>query len=182
MRGQRGQASIEWIGAVMLVALTLGTAMRLAGRIEPATFAIPLLKAPVCAAKGGCGEREQAPDRRAGAPPVQLVTLPPLVPVPPSAGPAKPRPGGARPGGARPGGAKPGGAGRDWRRVARRTGGLLWRRAWFLCFGYERARYGLLHPETAPRQTVPIRGVLQMTNDCASPVDFARDWEHIRPR
>jgi hypothetical protein len=168
MRGERGQASIEWIGAVMLVALTLGAAMRIAGRIEPATLAIPLLKAPVCAAKGNCGEREQARGGRAEVPPAQLITLPPLVPVPPSAAaPAKPR---------------PAGAGRDWRRVARRTGGLLWRRAWFLCFGYERARYGLLHPETAPRQTVPLRGVLQMTNDCASPVDFARDWEQLRPR
>jgi hypothetical protein len=124
------------------------------------------LNASACAAKGDCGERERA--REAGKEPARLVTLPPLVPVPPSAAePAKPR---------------PGGAGRDWRRAARRTGGLLWRRAWFLCFGYERARYGLLHPETAPRQTVPLRDVLQMTNDCASPVDFARDWEHLRPR
>jgi hypothetical protein len=65
---------------------------------------------------------------------------------------------------------------------ARRAAGVLWRRAWLLCFGYERARFGLLHPESGPRQTVPLSGVAQMVNDCASPVDLTRDWEHLRPR
>jgi hypothetical protein len=56
----------------------------------------------------------------------------------------------------------------------------LWRRAWVACFAYERVRYGLLHPESH-RQVVPLRDVVRMTNDCLSPFDLSRDWEHLRP-
>jgi hypothetical protein len=51
-----------------------------------------------------------------------------------------------------------------------------------VCFGYERARHGVLHPESRPRQTVPLSDALQMVNDCVSPVDFARDWELLTGR
>jgi len=186
MRGERGQASIEWVGAAMLIALTLSTAGRIAGRVDAASVATGLLKAPICAAKGGCHEAAAADSPPANGGSVELVTLPPLVPVAPSLPGPEERRAGGRAGREWPAGrwrpAPPPRAGRGWRRAARRAARLFWRRAWILCFGYERARYGLLHPETGPRQTVPVRGVIQMTNDCASPVDFARDWEHLRPR
>jgi hypothetical protein len=158
MHGDGGQASIEWIGVALLLALALGALGRFAGRLDPEPVATAVLGTTTCAARADCGgKRDDTPTvaRRH-----RSLTMPPLVPVVPT----------------------------EWRRRSPRIGGIgrplgvLWRRAWLVCFGYERARYGLLHPETAPRQTVPLSGVLQMTNDCVSPVDFARDWEHLRPR
>ena len=162
MRSERGQASIEWIGAVLLVALSLGTLARVAGRVEAAGLAAGVLQATTCAARGGCSDGRDREERATS----RAVSAPPLLPLAPTERGDRPRP--------RRGGAVLG--------RARRASGTLWRRAWLICFGYERVRYGLLRPETRPRQTVPLAGALQMVNDCASPVDFARDWELLRPR
>jgi hypothetical protein len=178
MGTDRGQASIEWVGAVLLLALALAALGRVAGRVEAEPLATALVGATTCAARDGCNERRELPARGRRASPAAArpaVSAPPLLPV---AAPERARRGSSRttrrlpPGAARP--LPPS--------RARRSVGALWRRAWLLCFGYERARFGLLYPETGPRQTVPLSGVLQMVNDCVSPVDFARDWEHLRPR
>jgi hypothetical protein len=77
--------------------------------------------------------------------------------------------------------------GRGWLRpprfagpVVRRAGrgaGVLWRRAWILCLGYERVRYSVLHPEIRfPHQTIPVSEDLRIANDCLSPVDLVRDF------
>ena len=175
MRGERGQASIEWIGAVLILALALAGLTRLAARVEAADLGAGVLHATICAARGGCDERRMAPTRtpRHGA-----FVAPPLLPLT-----GDPRDDRTR-----------GRADRErlrrnrssrvraLTRRARRSVGAFSRRAWLLCFGYERVRYGLLHPETRTRQTVSISGALQMVNDCASPVDFARDWELLGPR
>ena len=169
MREERGQASVEWIGAVLLVALALTGLGRLASRVEAADLAASPLRTTVCAARGGCAEQRLT--GRAGARDRRRVIVPPLLPVHPEERPPAQTP-------------------RLLRRLgspaavqrARRAAGTFWRRSWLVCFGYERVRYGLLHPETRPRQTVPISGALQMVNDCASPIDFARDWELLRPR
>ena len=169
MREERGQASIEWIGAVLLVALALTGLARLASRVEAADLATSPLRTTICAARSGCAEQrlaapERARDRR-------TVIVPPLLPVHP----------GERRSARTPRLLRQLGSRATVRRV-RRMAGTFWRRSWLVCFGYERARYGLLHPETRPRQTVPISGALQMVNDCASPIDFARDSELLRPR
>ena len=165
MRGERGQASIEWIGAVLMVALALAALGRLTGRMEAPALGAALLKGTTCTLRGGCDAR-----RTSGTPtPGRLVVAPPLVPLagnPPWE--RRSRSPGRR------------SRGRALIRRARRPAGAFWRRAWLICFGYERVRYGLLHPETRPRQSVPISGALQMVNDCASPIDFARDWELLR--
>ena len=169
MREERGQASVEWIGAVLLVALALTGLARLASRVEAADLAASPLRTTVCAARGGCAEQRLTGP--AGARDRRRVIVPPLLPVHPEERPPARTP-------------------RLLRRLgspaavqrARRAAGTFWRRSWLVCFGYERVRYGLLHPETRPRQTVPISGALQMVNDCASPIDFARDWELLRPR
>jgi hypothetical protein len=169
MREERGQASIEWIGAVLLVVLALTGLARLALRGEAADLGASPLRTTICAARGGCAEqREAAPARARDR---RTVIVPPLLPVHPEE-------------------RRPARTPRLLRRLgspatvqrARRAAGTFWRRSWLVCFGYERVRYGLLHPETRPRQTVPISGALQMINDCASPIDFARDWELLRPR
>ena len=50
-----------------------------------------------------------------------------------------------------------------------------------LCLGYERARYGFLHPEVRfPHVPIPLSEDLRMVNDCLSPVDLVRDWDLIR--
>ena len=133
MRGDSGQASIEWIGAALLLALALGAVGRFAGGVDPEPVAGALLSTTTCAVHHSC-------ERHAASPPTarrleRSVTVPPLVPAVPT----------------------------EWRRRPhairiRRPLGVLWRRAWVLCFGYERARFGLLHPETGPRQTVPVVG------------------------
>ena len=169
MREERGQASIEWIGAVLLVVLALTALARLAPRGEAADLAASPLRTTICAARGGCAEQREAASARARE--RRTVIVPPLVPVHPEE-------------------RRPARTPRLLRRLgspatvqrARRAAGTFWRRSWLVCFGYERVRYGLLHPETRPRQTVPISGALQMVNDCASPIDFARDWELLRPR
>ena len=168
MRGDCGQASIEWIGAALLLALALGALGRFAGRMDAEPVASALLSSTTCATRGSCeAARRQTPS---ATPRHRSVTVPPLVPVPVAERRAPaPR-------------SRPAPSTRARGGLGSRSVGVLWRRAWMLCFAYERARYGLLNPETGPRQTVPVSGALQMVNDCASPVDFARDWEYLRPR
>jgi hypothetical protein len=180
MGSERGQASVEWIGLVVLVALALTALARFAPRADAGHLGPELLRALSCAARGGC-------EARAGGPPAgssrpgRLVTAPPLVPIPPRERRARvPRSGGL------------GEALRRGRSLARgrplvlrggRGAGVLWRRAWMLCLGYERLRYGVLHPEIRfPHQTIPISEDLRIANDCLSPVDFVRDQDLIRGR
>jgi hypothetical protein len=60
---------------------------------------------------------------------------------------------------------------------------MLWRRAWMLCLGYERVRYGVLHPEIRfPHQTIPLSEDLRIANDCLSPVDLIRDRDLLLGR
>jgi hypothetical protein len=151
-----------------MLALALAGLARLASRVEAADLATSPLRTTICAAGGGCEDRQKAPGRTARG---RAFVVPPLLPLTP----------GARPGPARKAAGRSSRF-RDLAGRARRPAGRLWRRAWLICFGYERVRYGLLHPETRPRQTVPISGALQMVNDCVSPIDFSRDWELLRPR
>jgi hypothetical protein len=171
MRSQRGQASVEWIVLVLLLALGLAALARFAPRADAGGLGAGLVRAFTCAARGGCEERGGA-HRPSGASPRGLVTVPPLVPVAPRArGPAPRR--------------AP--FGRQWPRpprfagpLVRRAGrgaGVLWRRSWMLCLGYERVRYSILHPEIRfPHQTIPVSEDLRIANDCLSPVDLFRDF------
>jgi len=179
MGSQRGQATVEWIGLVLLLALGLGTLARLAPWPDGRGLGTALLHSVTCAARGGCdaerdmpGSSGPPPARRGGAD--RLVTVPPLVPVTLGERPlTRPR-------------------SRPWQRLraprltgrtlarARRRAGVLWRRAWVICLGYERIRYGLQNPEMRfPHQTIPAAEGLRIANDCLSPVDLMRDWDWI---
>jgi hypothetical protein len=97
MRSERGQATVEWIGIVLLVALALAALARAAPSADGRELGTTLLHSVTCAARDGC-------EREGGGPPARrritsdngragplgvlhrLVTIPPLVP---HAGPAE---------------------------------------------------------------------------------------------
>lgn len=183
MRDDSGQASVEWIGLVLLFALALAALVRFAPG-EPAEALGPeLLHAIGCAVRGGCEAPAGGHPGAVGGAPRGMVSAPPLVPIAPRGRPApssRPR-------------AVPAPATRPWGLPGRlirggalagragRSAGLLWRRSWILCLGYERARYGFLNPEVRfPQAPIPLSENLRIANDCLSPVDLVRDWDLIR--
>ena len=188
MRSERGQASVEWIGLVLLLALCLTALARFTPRADAGALGAELVHALTCAARGGCeaerdGRARSGPAGSGG--PGRLVVAPPLVPVAPR------RSSAAAPGRVRP-------RGRPWLRpprfaepllrrpgrLLRRAGrgaGTLWRRSWLLCLGYERVRWSVLHPEIRfPHQTIPVSEDVRIANDCLSPVDLVRDRDLLR--
>jgi hypothetical protein len=197
MRSERGQASVEWIGIVLLVAIALAALSQLAPRADGRETATAVLHSITCAAGGRCERPPDAdarrehrrPGERSASPAAprpaarQGFAIPPLMPRPGETwGPGGPRPGRAWPGRLRlrvpelP--ALPG-VRRTLART-RRGAGLAWRRAWLGCLAYERFRYAFLHPESRfPGYRIPPDEVLRMANDCISPVDLVRDWPLI---
>jgi hypothetical protein len=154
MRSERGQASVEWIALVLLLALGLAALARFAPRADAGHLGAELLNTITCAARGGCeaeqraraprdgrapgrdrapsGERAPGSERPRGAA-GRLVTVPPLLPVVPlvplvPVAPVAPRTRGhARP--RAPAARSPRGpSGRPWLRPPR-FGGPLIRRA-----------------------------------------------------
>jgi hypothetical protein len=189
MRRERGQATVEWIGLVLLVALALGALSHLAPSADGRTVAASLLHSVTeTARKSHTGHRGVTlPSRR------EASLAPPLVPRPnpviwaPKEGRSLQLP--ELPKSLRRAGGLP-----ELPKSLRRAGGLpelpkslrragrgagaLWRRAWFACLVYERTRYALLHPESRlPGYTLPIDVALRMANNCISPVDLLRDWQ-----
>jgi hypothetical protein len=168
MRGEKGQASVEWIGIVLVVALALAALARFAPSADGRSMASTVLQSVTCAVREGCErERSAGPSSsRHGAAGRVLVTAPPLVPSPHRIESRPPR--------------------RLPRELAdrlRRGAGLAWRRAWLGCLTYERARYGFLHPESRfPGHTIGRSEALRMANDCISPVDLVRDWTLLTGR
>jgi hypothetical protein len=183
MRSERGQATVEWIGIVLLVTVALTALARLAPRADDRGLATSLAHAVTHPDPAATDPDPAAtPAERGVTRPARAFTAPPLVPRP-----LVPHPGGA--GMPDPGGAgMPGPGERTLLRWVRRAGGplagrvrrgagLAWRRAWFACLVYERARWAFLHPESRfPGYTMPPSEVLRIANDCISPVDAVRDW------
>jgi hypothetical protein len=189
MRSERGQATVEWIGIVLLIALALAALSRLSPAAEPRALGPTLAHAITCPA----GDRCPSPSRTdASTPPPHgphaprvpggAFTAPPLVPRSPA--PVIERPGArlrlprAR-------------ALLDW---ARREIGRLpaqgatrgvagaWKHAWFACLVYERARWAILHPASRyPGYTFPPEEALRIANDCISPFDLFRDAPMLQP-
>ena len=166
MRSERGQASLEWIALLLLMALAVAALARFAPRADASHLGARLLTTVTCAARGGCKAERGGPTPPGR--PSRLVTVPPLVPV------AR-RPGARLPAARSPLARRPRLA--PLLRRARRGAGTLWRRSWMLCLGYERIRYSVLHPEMRfPRETIPFSENLRIANDCLSPVDLVRDF------
>jgi hypothetical protein len=189
MRGERGQASVEWIGLVLLVALGLAALVRVSARPEPAELGQTVLSAMTCAARDGCGGHPKEARRPARAAPSPAVTAPPLLPVAPRQAPPRPvapRQAPPRPdvrGRAAPHAPRLPRLPRLDPGALRRAADSAWRRAWVACFAYERVRYAVLHPESRfPGHRIPPADVLRMVNDCVSPADLFRDLEPLRSR
>jgi len=166
MGEERGQATVEWVGIVLLVALALAALGHFAtkadgrslGREVAHSVTRPLVRP---------ADRPTAPARLPDRPAFRIPGEP-AFPIPPliprwgeSAADLRIRLPRAR---------------TVMRRVRGRAG-LAWRRAWIACLVYERFRYALLHPESRfPGHTIPPSEVLRMVNDCISPLDLVRDW------
>jgi hypothetical protein len=158
MRGERGQASVEWIGLLLLVAVAVAALTHFAPRADGRDMAATVLAPTKCAARGGCRPvarpSARAPARQAGVPFL----------VPPARGLPSLELRRLRPAA-------------DLTRQARRGFVRVWQRAWIACLFYERIRYNLLHPESRiPGHRIPASEILRMLNDCISPVDLVRDW------
>jgi hypothetical protein len=170
MRSERGQATVEWIGVVLLVAVALAALARFTPRADGRSLATTLARSLTHPAQRAHAP-EPAPLPLAAAQPLprrEGFMVPPLVP---RLGQMPPRPRLRLP------------AAPALLRGARRGAGLAWRRAWFACLAYERLRWALLHPESRfPGYTMPPSEVLRIANDCISPVDFVRDWPLLRGR
>jgi hypothetical protein len=187
--GESGQATVEWIGLVLGLALAFGGALGVARGAnfggEADELGEALASRVTCAARDACGAGS-GPGARGGA-----------------LGGRALRAGGLRGGGLR-GGAR-GGAlrgGRQWRRpppaldafggrgirpsapwekppraLAAPGSGVLralgraGQHAWVFCLGYRRLRYELDHPRT-PRQGVPPREIVDALNECLNPWEF----------
>ena len=160
MSSERGQAGVEWIGLVLLVAIALAALARFAPRADGRGVGATVLHSVT----GPAGRTERPSrqvvgmrgEKRTKYPPParEGFAVPPLIPD----GPAL-------------------------LRRARRGVGAAWRRAWLGCLAYERMRYALLHPESRfPGYTMPRSELLRIANDCISPVDLVRDWRLVRGR
>jgi hypothetical protein len=164
MRSERGQAAVEWIGLLLLVALVLAALSHVAHPADGRDLGNTLARSVT-----GTAARASAPR------PARSIASPGAV-VPR----LTPRPLGA-------GGLRRGGPVRlpelpSSLRRAGRGAGALWKRAWFACLAYERTRYALLHPESRfPGYTLPFDVALRMVNNCVSPVDLVRDIPELDP-
>lgn len=56
---ERGQASLEWVGLVLLVALVFAVAVTALPRVDGRSFGGALVHAMVCAAEGGCDDGDR---------------------------------------------------------------------------------------------------------------------------
>jgi hypothetical protein len=159
MGGESGQATLEWVGLVLLAALVLGgLGMLAAGR------------APAEGRELGeeLAERFAAAAARSGG---GSVAAPPAVRRQPAGPVSRPRGAGAsasRPRGAGDPVGRPRGAG-----VLDRLGrvGSLAKHAWIVCLGYHRWRYELENPRVW-NEPFPIGEAVKAANSCLNPYAF----------
>jgi hypothetical protein len=147
MRGEEGQATVEWAGLVLLVVLVLAALGAVSGLAPASDRGLGKVVAErfTCAARGACGGAS-------GARPVA---------APPSSSPAA---------GALARGVTRARAVEALRRL-RSVGAKLVRRAWIVCIGYRRFRYELEHPR-APNEVMPLDEAIDIANGCLNPYAF----------
>lgn len=152
--GQRGQATVEWIGLVLVAALALGALLGgVRGAVKQDTgLGEAVAKRITCAARDLCRSGAGAGGSRVGAPDARAPR------VRAGVGPRRTRPQSAR--------SKASDAFQRLRGVA----GVA-RYAWIACLGYRGWRYELEHPRT-PREGMSIREALDIANSCLNPLAF----------
>lgn len=149
MRDACGQATIEWVGLMLVAALVLGALAAFRAPVQDRGLGTALAKRITCAAGGAC-----APTR-AGLPPRALGLA--------GAGAsALPREG-------RMSRAKAVDAFRRLRGLSRLTN-----RIWIVCLGYRRFVYER-HHVLEPAATMPYEQALDIADDCLNPLSFGED-------
>lgn len=151
--GEAGQASTEWVGLVLVVALALGALAALgvrAGRAPASDRGVGEAVAGrlVCAVRGSC----------AGSP------EPALAGAAPAAGPLIPARGVSRR------------RALDALHRLRSVGAKLVKRAWIVCIGYRRFRYEVEHPRL-PNEAMPLDEAIDIANGCLNPYAFLVEEE-----
>jgi hypothetical protein len=172
VHGEGGQATVEWVGLVLMAALVLGAGAALAGREADRGLGEEVAERISRTASGV----ERAPAGAAGSPtgkgPASATSaVGPGAAAPPtaprgSAPAAAPRPS------ARRVSAPPASAPRavDAFRSLRGVADVA-RHTWIVCLGYRRWRYELKHP-MAPTESLPLDEALGIVNACLNPYDY----------
>jgi hypothetical protein len=158
MRSERGQATVEWAGLLLLVALALLAVAHVAPSTDGKELGRTVLAAQARVARAA-PVRPALPRPRPAALPRELRAALPRelrAALPRELRAALPRAG--------------------------RAAGAVWRKAWFACLVYERIRYGLRHPESRlPGYTFPYGVAARIVARCVSPVDLLRDLPAADP-
>jgi hypothetical protein len=144
MRGERGQATVEWVALVLVVSLVLVAAgLGVRGSARGAALGGALSERIVCGARsvGGsasrCASRARTSARRSAS---SASAAPPLA--------------------------------RTADAFQRLRGfSQVAKRVWVVCLGYKRWRYELEHPRTL-RDPMPVDEALRIANACFNPLDF----------
>jgi len=150
MREESGQATVEWVGLVLLMALALGALVALWGGPEGEAasgdreLGRTVLERITCAARGACGGAEAAGGALLAAGPRAV----------------------AAPRAARPSVAQATNAFRSLRGLR-----LIAKRTWILCLGYKRWRYEQEHG-LLPTQVLPVPEALRIANECLNPYSY----------
>jgi hypothetical protein len=167
MVSERGQATIEWTGLALLVALVLGSLAALAPRLDGRGLGATVAHAITCAARGGCtGESAPAgaaPGSRSarrvhGAAAAPRPARPRAPAAPPSPAPRAPIPAERAPP-----------ASQALRRIHQ-----VGRRVWIFCVGYRRYVYERDHPRIS-LEGIPVEEALDIANECINPLGFLSD-------
>jgi hypothetical protein len=159
--GEAGQASVEWLGLLLVAALALGALAAVAGvrpgRAPASDRGVGELVAErlACAARGSC----VAGARRSGALPAG----------------ARPPSSDALPAAPRVHGKSRARAIEALRRL-RAVGSKLVKRAWIVCIGYRRFSYEMEHPR-APNEAMPVEEAIDIANGCLNPYAFLAEDE-----
>jgi len=150
MRGERGQASVEWIGLLLLVALALTALTRFAPHADGPSMASAVLE-PVTTRSKPANVPFLPPGPRTAAP--RPARRPPRLPRVPRELPVRVRRAAVR----------------AWQRAWLAC--LVYERVRYDLLHPE---------SRIPGHRIPSGEVLRMLNDCMSPVDLVRDWPLLR--
>jgi hypothetical protein len=152
MQREAGQASVEWVGLVLLAALALGGLLAFVPSRDDSLGGV-VAERIVCAARGACGggKASGAPVARSPAP------APPPRERAGTPAPASPPPVSR---------ARAADAFQRLRGVAE-----IGKRTWIVCLGYKRWRYELEHPRP-PQDPLPFKEALRIANSCLNPLSF----------
>jgi hypothetical protein len=159
--GEAGQASLEWVGTVLLVTVALGAlaAFRAPWRGDRGVGEM-LANRIACAAGGACaGAPGGAPaaGRPGAASAARAVRRSPVTRAPSAVGQSS--------------SPVPRARAIDALRRLRAVGATLVKRAWIVCIGYRRFRYEVEHPR-APNQVMPLAEAVDIANGCLNPYGF----------